>query len=383
MMSAPKTILYVAKAPFFSGAEHALLRLVERLDRTRYVPVVVVGAAGVLEDELRRREIETVRVPLVRSEPRTAGRWFASVTRLAWLIRRHRAALVHANDLQSFHPAGYAARLCGVPAWCHVRYYDTKAGFEWFLRPGVDRVLFISEHIRTQSVQQCGALLDGRHDVIYDGVVVPDAARVEPRHDLRSRLGLPPGVPAVVLAGQVAANKGLWEFIDAAGVLAGRGLAVQFVVVGDDLRTGGSVRREAEDRVAHLGLSHRVKFSGFVRNVQDLLPAFDIAAVPSHAEPLGLAALEGMAAGLPVVASRVGGLTETVVGGETGLLVPPGNAAALADALALLAGQPEMAAMFGARGRQRVLECFSIETHVERMLSLYDETLGGRGRPAS
>jgi glycosyltransferase involved in cell wall biosynthesis len=106
------------------------------------------------------------------------------------------------------------------------------------------------------------------------------------------------------------------------------------------------------------------------------MPAFDIVAVPSHVEPLGLTALEGMAASRPVVGSRVGGIAETVLDGETGLLVPARDSASLAAAIEWLADRPEARAAFGARGRQRVIDRFSIAAHVSAVQAVYDEMLG-------
>ena len=149
-----------------------------------------------------------------------------------------------------------------------------------------------------------------------------------------------------------------------------------FAVVGEELRFGGRVRRDAEERVRADGLAEHVRFLGFRPDAAAISGAFDIVAVPSHAEPLGLTALEGMAAGRPVVASNVGGLRETVVHGETGLFVPPRDAPALADAIERLLQNQDERTRFGRAGRDRVTSMFSIPRHAENVQSLYDELLG-------
>src|ERR1700730_11559569 len=128
--------------------------------------------------------------------------------------------------------------------------------------------------------------------------------RSEPeRAARRHELSLPLDRPVVAMTGQVSEVKGIWDFVEAADRL--RHTNAVFAVLGDDLRTQGALRREMEAKVVALGLNDRFTFLGFRRDAPELVQAFDIVAVPSHVEPFGLASLEAMAAGRPVVASRV------------------------------------------------------------------------------
>jgi len=125
-------------------------------------------------------------------------------------------------------------------------------------------------------------------------------------------------------------------------------------------------------------VSERVRLLGFRRDVDTVLGAADALCVPStRPEPLGLVALEGAAAGLPVVASAHGGVMEAVLDGETGLLVPPGNAAALAGALRWLADDPQSAGSMGAAGARLMAERFSRERMLAELQDLYEELLAG------
>jgi glycosyltransferase involved in cell wall biosynthesis len=121
----------------------------------------------------------------------------------------------------------------------------------------------------------------------------------------------------VALTGQVAEVKGIWEYLDAARLLVEKGVKATFAVLGDDLKGHGALRRAMEERVASLALSDHFRFLGFRPDAPRLIPAFDVITVPSHIEPLGNATLEAMAAGRPVVGSRVGAYPEMVVRGET------------------------------------------------------------------
>jgi glycosyltransferase involved in cell wall biosynthesis len=371
-----RTVLYVAWAPFLSGAEWALLRLVENLDFARYRPVVAVGTEGDLARELRARQIATVHLPIVYAGVRTMPAWSACIGRLTWLAWRERVNLVHANDVPSFQPAGYVARMLGVPAVTHVRFPDSASGFAWFLKPGFSKALFVSDYLRAAALREAQSLFGGRSEVVHDGVPVPPLVTESERQRLRAELGLPARDAIVALCGQVAEVKGIWDFIDAAQILVGRRVPVSFAVLGDDLRNNGALRMQAEQIVQARGLAESVRFLGFRPNASRLIAAFDIVAVPSHVEPLGNSTLEAMAAGRPVVGSRVGGIPEMVVDGVTGTLVPSRDPSSLADALEALVRDPARAGALGSGGRARASEVFDLATHAARVQSIYDQVIG-------
>ncbi len=376
-----RRILLLAWAPFYSGAERALLLTVRHLDPARYVPHVVVGTDGELAAAFRAEGIGCDVVPLRYLDRRHPVAWARSVLRVAAVARRVGASLIHANDVPSFQPGGYAARLLRIPAITHVRFPDSHAGYSWFLRPGFARALFVSEYLRGDATGVSPALFTGRSDVLYDGVVLPDPVANEERLTIRRELGLPDATPVVALTGQISEVKGIWDFVDAARLVLESGTDVVFAVLGDDLKGGGALRVAMEERVRSLGLAPRFRFLGFRRDAPRLIPAFDIVAVPSHVEPLGNATLEAMAAGRPVVGSRVGGIPEMVVDGESGLLVPPRDAARLADALKRTALDTALRVRFGAAGRERARCVFGLGLHAARLQAGYDVLLGSTAHP--
>jgi glycosyltransferase involved in cell wall biosynthesis len=170
-------------------------------------------------------------------------------------------------------------------------------------------------------------------------------------HELPSKNTLVIGSAAVL-----EARKGHEFLLEAAALLKADGLNLRYQIAG-----AGPLRRQLEQQAAHLGLQEEVRFLGFVDNVPNFLANIDIFVMPSLHEGLGVAVLEAMAAGKPVVASRVGGLVETVVDGVTGILVPPANATALAQGIAkLVIGRP-VANEMGYQGRRRVEQHFTLE----------------------
>jgi glycosyltransferase involved in cell wall biosynthesis len=378
------TILYVTDAPFFSGAERALLVSLEGLATDGCRPVVVVGHDSDLAAELRARGFETIHVPLARTGLRSVASWARSVARLVSVIRRWKPMLIHVNDAPSFQAPGYAGQLVGVPTVAHVRFEDSRSGFTWLLKPRFDRAIFVSEALRNDACREAPALFRDYSEVVYDGVVLPELPDEDVRCAIRHELGLPADRLVVALTGQVAEVKGIWDFVEAARILVGRGVRVTFAVLGDDLRTKGAVRQEMEARVRDLGLAESFRFLGFRPNAPRLIPAFDVVAVPSHVEPLGNATLEAMAAARPVVGSRVGGIPEMIVDGETGWLVPPRDPAALALRLEQLLGDPAGAAGFGRAGRERASLVFGVSRHVARLREVYQHVLNAGGsRPAA
>jgi glycosyltransferase involved in cell wall biosynthesis len=168
----------------------------------------------------------------------------------------------------------------------------------------------------------------------------------------------------VVVLGALTRRKGHAILLRAAATVPG----LRYVFCGDGEEAPALERAAA-------GLAGAVRFAGFRRDIPACLAAADIVAVPSLQEGLGVAALEAMAAARPVVASRVGGLAEAVVDGETGLLVPPGEPAALAAALGRLARDLDLRARLGEAGRARVRARYTSARMAEGTLACYE------GRP--
>jgi glycosyltransferase involved in cell wall biosynthesis len=165
--------------------------------------------------------------------------------------------------------------------------------------------------------------------------------------------------------------KGVEYFLDAAALLAPRFPEVRFLIVGD-----GAGRNELEAHAGRLGLAERVTFTGFRTDVPDLLPEAAISVLPSLSEGLSNSLLESMAAGVPVVAARVGGNPEIVEHDVSGLLVPVRDSAALAGAISTLLEDPQLAARLGEAGRRRVAELFSMERSLSEVEGLYERLVG-------
>jgi glycosyltransferase involved in cell wall biosynthesis len=215
--------------------------------------------------------------------------------------------------------------------------------------------------------------------VIRNGIAIPQAEPDCGR--LRRDLELPETGPLVALISRLNPLKGIEYFLAAAARVAAEFDDACFLVVGDGIDL--AYRERLEDFTARLGMARRVIFTGFRLDVPSVLGGVSVSVLPSLSEGLSNVLLESMAAGLPVVATRVGGNPEIVQDGVTGLLVPPRDDAAMADAICRVLRNPAMAARLGAAGKRRVLEQFSIERLVAETQRLYMNLLtaaSGRSR---
>src|SRR5689334_15702444 len=258
-----RRVLYLAWAPFFSGAERALLLTLRALDASRYEPVVLAGTEGEFADQVRALgipcQVADLR-PFDARHPLVSMQSIGSVLRAA---RRYGVSVVHSNEVPSFQPGGYAARILRIPAVTHVRFFDRTAGYRWFLRSKFAQAFFVSDNLMTSAIAEAPELFSGRSSVLYDAVEPRPRWGAREQREARFALGLPIERTIVALTGQIAEVKGIWDFVDAAQILASRGAEPFFAVLGDDLKNDGRLRKAMEERVAALGLESRFKFLGF------------------------------------------------------------------------------------------------------------------------
>jgi glycosyltransferase involved in cell wall biosynthesis len=245
--------------------------------------------------------------------------------------------------------------------------YEPRGGavVRWLYNRAVDRVIAISGGVRDALV---AAGVQADHIRVVRSAVDPGRIQAAPgvRAAQRVAWGVRPGEVVVLVLGALERRKGQDVLLDAVDALGERGGEVRVVLCGE-----GSERPALETRAE--AAAGRVLLTGFQEEVAPCLAAADVVVVPSRHEGLGVAALEAMAAGKPVVASRVGGLAEVVVDGESGLLVPPEDPAALATALARLLDDPALRTRLAATGQVRVMRDHGIAAMAEGTLACYGE----------
>jgi glycosyltransferase involved in cell wall biosynthesis len=244
---------------------------------------------------------------------------------------------------------------------------------ERLLMNRTDRVIVSARSVREFYLRQIHAD-PSKVDVIYNAVdwkILHAGERDGARERARAEIGLDAGSRVVGVSARLTEQKGHRFLLEA---LASPMLAdVHLVVMGD-----GPLREELSAMARGLGIASRVTFLGVRRDVGDLMAALDVFVMPSLWEGLPLALVLAMGAGLPVVATTVAGIPEVVTDGETGWLVPPGDSAALARALAAVLGDRARATSVGAAAKQWVRPRFGVDEYVAAVAALYDRLLMAR-----
>ena len=376
MTSKPLKVLHVTSACTVGGAEAHVLALLRKLDRARFEPWLAYfeerpDEARPMLDDFRAAGVRTVDLAGARQvDP--AATW-----RLAALLRRERFDVVHSHSLRAELATGLAAGF-GPTRPLLVRTVHNTDDFyvrrpaRWLARASAQRqdaIIAISEAVAAWVREHTGLgpervrrVYYGLDTTPYEGVRPVDAAE-----------------PVIGMVARLAPQKGHTVLLDALPRVIERIPALQVELVGHEhLTTAAELEAYARER----GLADHVRLLGFREDLPALFQRWRLMALPSLWEGFGLVLLEAMAAGRPVVASRVGPIPEVVVDGETGLLVEPGDSAALAAALLELLERPERAEALGEAGRERVRRDFRLERMVEEIAALYVELLGRRGRLA-
>jgi len=373
----PIRILQVITSLDRGGAENHLLALLTHADRQAFdVETAVLCGEGELVPVFRQAGIP---VHLLKArghfDPLALGR-------LVRLVREGHFDIVHSHLFRADIYAGLAVAQLGEdrPLLVSTRHNDDR----FFLNPFVgivhylisarqNLIIAISDHIAHFTVAR-GVRHPARVRRVYHGLEPPVTRALEREGQrIRSELGISPDAFLVGNVGRLAPQKGQRHLIGAMPALLARIPRAHAVIAG-----GGDLENFLLDLAEETGVAERVHVLGPRKDVPALMHAMDVFAMPSIWEGFGLVLLEAMAAGRPIVASRVATIPEVVVDGQTGLLVPAGDPLALAEALAQLADQPGLAARMGEAGRERVRHQFSLEKMVGDTELLYRELVDER-----
>jgi glycosyltransferase involved in cell wall biosynthesis len=364
------TVLHLIDTGGPGGAETVFHSLVTGLDPARWRSVAVVPVVDWLHGALVEHGVEPRLL-----EPGGSGR-AAYLIRLHALMRRERVALVHAHLLGSAVYGSLAAMPGNVPVVCTFHGLpDIPEGGRLLaaklriIQRRRNRLVFVSESLRRALTRRHRLTADATR-VIPNGVapVVPEATGTE-----REELGAAPGDFLVVALGNIRPAKDYGTLLGAAAHLRAAGVPVRVAILGEGR---GPLREALERERDERGLGDVVSFVGFRPDALRLLAAADAFVSSSSSEGFSLSTVEALWLARPVVATRSGGPEEIVRHGETGLLVPVGDAPALAAALAEVHRAPDEALRRARTGSLDVRERFSREAMLGHYEALYDELLG-------
>lgn len=357
------------------GAERLLVDTLRRLDRTRFDPSVCVlsekGPVG--------GEIEKAGIPLfVLDRMKTKQFDIPLVFKILRLLKKERFDILHAHLYHSGLYGRLAARLIPVARrpklllTLHNIYPKRRPRRHWInrvLSGWTDAVIAVSADVR-ESILLNDRLDPEKVKVVENGIDIERFKHSMDQKTARQRIGLPDAGPLIGCVARLTEQKGHVYLLRAFSELQKKYPAAKLLLAGD-----GVLRNPLIEEATRLGISGAVSFMGTRSDVPEILSALDVFVLPSLWEGLGLAAAEAMAAGVPVVGTRVPGLRGLIIPDKTGLMVEPADWAALAKAILAILETPSKARSLAAEARQYVDRNYSIEAHVRRLETLYEEVL--------
>ena len=362
------------------GTELNAVRTAERLDRKRFdLRIVCLDDQGPLADRYRAMDIPVVMMPLTSLYGRsmlTSGRRFARY------LRDERIQIVHAHDMYTNIFATPWARLARTPVIITSRrWWHSLPNRK--LQMGNRAAFRMSDAVLANSPQVARSVAE-REGVVEDRIwhvtnFVDDAAFTplpnEQRVATRVRWGIPPGAVVVGCVARLVPVKDHGTLLHAFAQVRLTRPSAHLVLVGD-----GESRGELEVLATGLGLRESVSFVGELRDGVNHHRMFDVSVLCSLSEGFPNSLVEAMAAGVPIVATSVGGILDAVTDGENGLLVPTESAGELADALGTLIGDAAMRDAMGAMGRARATDRYGASAAVQSLETMYEQLLATAAR---
>lgn len=385
-----ETVCHVITKLELGGAQEVALHLVSHLDPARFRPVLVTGPGGLLDEEAKRIPgLDVVILPRLGRRIHPFGDMTALID-LTLLFRRLRPKIVHTHSSKAGILGRWAARFAGVPVIVHtIHGYGITTGQPWAVRRILTWLERMTGWVTSHWVAVAQAdikkgigwgLFEKNVSLIRPGIE-PRAFQQRPDSETRGRLRRELGAgPDHWLVGTVAClkpQKAPEDFVAVARQVCARIPCARFVLIGD-----GELRPRVESLIRQSGLQDRVCLAGWRRDIPAVMHAMDAFILTSHWEGLPRAILEARAAGLPIVATKVGGVDEALGNYRDGVLAEAGNVDALAAALVHFHRRKDESE------RLPRSEPFATEFHIDEMVrryeSLYRELLEEcRAKPLS
>jgi L-malate glycosyltransferase len=309
------------------------------------------------------------------------GSRLRTVRRLCRRLRRLRTEILHCHNWLPHRYGGMAAAICRIPQLVLTRHgaLPPAGGLSWRMNRwllGRTHVVAVSTEIHSLLSAQIGHKGMASLEYIPNGISLEPYTGLPRREEARRRLGWPLVGPVLGVVARLAEAKGHDDLLRAFAIIRGTIPQARLVIVGD-----GPLRERIRELIDSLGLADSVAMLGERHDVPQILAALDVFVLASQMEGVPMTILEAMAAGLPVVATDVGGIPQVVTHGQTGLMVPPSSPQELAQAILEVVRNPKKAQRLARAGRRRIEESFSVGTMASRYERLYRDLVAGRRGP--
>jgi len=362
-------IFYLIGQLGIGGAERQLVHLVTQLDRSRFEPIVCsLSADTALAQDLHAAGVDPVVLPK-RMSPDITRLW-----RVVQVVRRHRPSLIHSYLFVANTWARTTGLLCRLPVIVSERSVQERGNrfhalIDRMLAPATT-LMVANSHAGGNLAVRSGRITRDRLAVVHNGISVAAFSGRSLGEGVRSEFGFGSREPVIGIVGRLAEEKGHRMFFDAMALVARALPDVRILCVGD-----GPLRDSLHERVRQLGLHDRTIFTGLRSDIPAIMSALTLLVLSSLREACPNVVMEAMAAGRPVVATRVGDLEELVVHDKTGFLVPPANPDLLARRVLSLLRDRSMAERMGQCAKARVERYFTLERMVTATQNLYSKLL--------
>jgi L-malate glycosyltransferase len=374
-------VLNVVPTLMCGGTENQFMTLARQLDRTRFdVEFACLRRWGGFVDELVERRIPLTVYPVPTFRSVTA---FRQQARLARHIRHRNVQIVHAYNFYGNVFATPPARIVAPVTIASIRdrapYLTTmQKRVQRYACQFADCVLVNADAVKEWLI---GEGYDAaKISVIRNGVDLPRFDNPPAPVQLRRELGISDETPLVGVISRLTRLKGLEHFLEAAAMIKARVPGVRFLIVGETSPMDRGYLGELQRCAQRCGVAHDVTFTGLRTDVPSVLASLTVSVMPSLNEALSNVVLESMAAGAPTVATAVGGTPEAILDGVTGLLVPPAQSSAIADAVVHLLTDAPFGRQLGRAGRLRIADHFSVRQMVRSTEDLYTDLLERKRR---
>lgn len=369
-----KNILYISPFSHIGGGEISLLTIIKHLDKGIFNYSLICYAEGPFVEKVKELDVKII---IFKRDSLLSN--FSIIWNIFQYIRRNNINMVHVNCLDI--RAGIAVWLAGVPFIGHLRVIFPFTWRDYLFVRFSKKVIAVSNAVVNAFCKERPFYRD-KFIIIPNAVEVPENIVPAP---LKKEYNLPENVKLVGAVGRIDSCKGYEYFIKAANIIRNnKKKDVFFFIIGGishgDIE-GQEYLEMLKSEVNELKLNDRCFFTGFREDVLEVIKVLDVLVVPSVVikkgggvvtEGFGRVAVEAMALGVPVVASNIGGLKEIIENNVSGILVPPCNPAAIAEAVtSILSDEIKAGTTMGKNGKKRVEEAFTVQKNMGRIQELY------------
>jgi glycosyltransferase involved in cell wall biosynthesis len=367
-------ILFVIDNLSFGGGERVFAQIINGLSPHKYEIFLSSNPGEQLHQAILKEEVQFL--PLDFSKRLN----FYLISRLSRIIKKNEIEIVHGQGTRAEFYARVASKLAGTPKYVStiampVEGFDVGTVrkkiyslFDRFSERFVDRFLVVSHALRETMIKDHGIPAD-KIIRIYNGIEVDHYLPQDQngsRERIRREFDVGEDTTLIGAVGRLVWQKGFEYFVKASPKISTKFSRTKILLVGD-----GPLRDELEALAAELKMKEHIIFTGFRSDIRDILSAIDVLVVPSLLEGFPMITLEGMAMAKPIIATGIDGIKEQIVDGESGILIPPRDPDAIAEAILQLSTDKKLAQNLGLEGRRRVENEFTVERMVSETEKVY------------